>query len=51
MAHSEPNALTVNGRDPAHLRGDSIDGERYFSTEFAEKEAKSLWQRIWPLRS
>lgn len=38
---------TMSGRDPSLLRGDAIDGERYYSREFAEREWQQLWQRIW----
>ncbi len=39
--------LTMNGRDPSHLRGDSITGDRYYSREFAQREWDHLWTRIW----
>lgn len=39
--------LTMNGKDPANLRGDPIDAERYFSKEWAQKEWDHLWTRIW----
>ncbi len=39
--------LTMNGRDPSLLRGDRIDGDRYWSTAFAQKEWDRLWTRIW----
>lgn len=39
--------LTMDGRDPKLLRGDRIDGERYYSKEFAQKEWDRLWTRIW----
>ena len=39
--------LTMNGRDPSLLRGDRIDGERYWTPEFAKKEWDRLWTRIW----
>jgi phenylpropionate dioxygenase-like ring-hydroxylating dioxygenase large terminal subunit len=41
------HALTLNGRDPSLLRGDPIDGERYWSREFAQREWDGLWSRIW----
>ena len=37
----------LDGRDPAHLRGDAIDGARYYSKEFAQKEWDGMWTRIW----
>ena len=37
----------MDGRDPSNLRGDPIDGERYYSREFAQKEWDRLWTRIW----
>ncbi|MDP3673514.1 MAG: aromatic ring-hydroxylating dioxygenase subunit alpha [Novosphingobium sp.] len=37
----------LDGRDTAHLRGDAIGGERYFSREFAQAEWDGMWTRIW----
>ncbi|MFM5886201.1 MAG: aromatic ring-hydroxylating oxygenase subunit alpha [Novosphingobium sp.] len=37
----------LDGRDPANLRGDPIDGARYFSREFAQAEWDGMWTRIW----
>lgn len=37
----------LDGRDPAHLRGDPITGERYFAPEFARAEWEGMWSRIW----
>src|SRR3546814_8099745 len=37
----------LSGRDPANLRGDAITGDRYFSSEFAQREWDMLWTRIW----
>ncbi|MEM9313646.1 MAG: aromatic ring-hydroxylating dioxygenase subunit alpha [Pseudomonadota bacterium] len=37
----------MDGRDPSHLRGDPITGDRYHSREFAQREWDSLWTRIW----
>ena len=37
----------LDGRDPANLRGDAIDGARYRSREFAQKEWDGMWTRIW----
>lgn len=39
--------LTINGRDPANLRGDAMHGYRYYSKEFAQLEWDRLWTRIW----
>ncbi len=39
--------LTLDGRDPANLRGDAISGDRYWSKDFAQKEWDHLWTRIW----
>lgn len=38
---------TMSGRDPSLLRGDVIDGERYYTHAFAEREWEHLWKRIW----
>lgn len=38
---------TLDGRDPKHLRGDKITGDRYYSREFAQKEWDHMWTRIW----
>lgn len=38
---------TIDGRDPANVRGDPIDGKRYFSQEFADLEWERMWTRIW----
>ncbi len=43
----EIHPSTMNGRDPSHLRGDPISGDRYYSRDFAEKEWQHLWTRIW----
>ena len=37
----------LNGRDSSILRGDAITGDRYTSREFADKEWKYLWKKIW----
>lgn len=39
--------LTLDGRDPANLRGDPITGDRYWSKEFARAEWDHMWTRIW----
>lgn len=39
--------LTMDGRDPAALRGDPISGDRYTSREFMQQEWDHLWTRIW----
>ena len=43
----DTHPLTMNGRDPGLLRGDRIDGERYYSPEFARQEWEHMWKRIW----
>lgn len=47
MSTVTPHPLTLNGRDPSHLRGDPITGDRYYSREFAQREWNQLWTRIW----
>lgn len=37
----------LDGRDATLLRGDPIDGDSYYSPEFAKKEWGGLWTRIW----
>ena len=37
----------LSGREPAHLRGDPISGDQYFSRAFAQKEWDMMWTRIW----
>ncbi|MFM2370309.1 MAG: hypothetical protein RIS85_31, partial [Pseudomonadota bacterium] len=37
----------MDGRDPSHLRGDKITGDRYYSKDFAQKEWDQMWTRIW----
>ncbi|MBL6691420.1 MAG: aromatic ring-hydroxylating dioxygenase subunit alpha [Pseudomonadales bacterium] len=44
---TEIHPLTMKGRDPSHLRGDPITGDRYYSRDFAEKEWQHMWTRIW----
>lgn len=39
--------LTMSARDPSNLRGDAITGDRYYSSDFAQKEWDGLWTRIW----
>jgi phenylpropionate dioxygenase-like ring-hydroxylating dioxygenase large terminal subunit len=39
--------LTIDGRDPASLRGDPISGDRYTSRDFMQQEWDHLWTRIW----
>ncbi|MBM4205487.1 MAG: aromatic ring-hydroxylating dioxygenase subunit alpha [Gammaproteobacteria bacterium] len=41
--------LAMDGKDPSNLRGDPIDGERYFSREFMEQEWQKVWIKIWLL--
>ena len=47
MSLKGPIPEPMNGRDPVHLRGDPITGDRYFSPEFAQKEWDHMWTRIW----
>ena len=47
MGKVERHPLTMNGRDPSNLRGDRIDGERYYTQDFAQREWERLWTRIW----
>ena len=47
MTNQEQVPPPINGRDPANLRGDQIDGDRYFSREFARREWDMLWTKIW----
>ncbi|WP_394998363.1 SRPBCC family protein [Sphingomonas sp.] len=47
MTEASRHPLTLDGRDPANLRGDPITGDRYWSREFAQKEWDHLWTRIW----
>tara|TARA_R110000787_G_scaffold6861_45_gene23936 strand:- start:12491 stop:13828 length:1338 start_codon:yes stop_codon:yes gene_type:complete len=39
--------LTIDGGDPAPLRGDPISGDRYTSRDFMQQEWDHLWTRIW----
>jgi len=47
MGEMKRGTEPLDGRDPANLRGDPIDGERYYSREFAQREWDHLWTRIW----
>lgn len=47
MGEMNTGQLPLDGRDPANLRGDPIDGARYFSKDFAQREWDGLWTRIW----
>lgn len=47
MNNPVPHPLTLDGRDPANLRGDPITGDRYTSKEFAQREWDHMWTRIW----
>ena len=38
---------TMDGHDPANLRGDPMPGARYHSREFMQREWDGLWTRIW----
>jgi phenylpropionate dioxygenase-like ring-hydroxylating dioxygenase large terminal subunit len=42
-----PHPLTMDGRDPANLRGDPMTGDRYWSKDFAKAEWDHMWTRIW----
>ncbi len=39
--------LAMDGKDPANLRGDPIDAERYYTKHFMEQEWTHLWTKIW----
>jgi phenylpropionate dioxygenase-like ring-hydroxylating dioxygenase large terminal subunit len=47
MTEAIRHPLTMDGRDPSNLRGDTISGDRYWSKEFAQKEWDQMWTRIW----
>ncbi len=47
MGDYQPHPLTMNGRDAGHLRGDAIDGGRYYDAAFAAREWDRMWTRIW----
>ncbi|MBP8234007.1 MAG: aromatic ring-hydroxylating dioxygenase subunit alpha [Rhizorhabdus sp.] len=47
MGQPDLHPLTIDGRDPANLRGDPITGDRYTSRDFMEREWEHLWTRIW----
>jgi phenylpropionate dioxygenase-like ring-hydroxylating dioxygenase large terminal subunit len=47
MTEAICHPLTMDGRDPANLRGDPITGDRYWSKEFAQQEWDHMWTRIW----
>lgn len=47
MTQPERHPLTIDGRDPANLRGDPITGDRYTSKAFAQKEWDHMWTKIW----
>ena len=47
MTNQEQVPPPIDGRDPANLRGDPIDGDRYYSREFAKREWDMLWTKIW----
>ena len=51
-------AIPVDPRPPLHplardlsttewLRGDPIDGERYYSPEFMQREWDHMWTKVW----
>jgi phenylpropionate dioxygenase-like ring-hydroxylating dioxygenase large terminal subunit len=47
MTEAVRHPQTMDGRDPANLRGDPINGDRYYSKDFAQKEWDGMWTRIW----
>lgn len=47
MGEMKAGRQPMDGRDPANLRGDPIDGARYHSRAFAQREWDRLWTRIW----
>ncbi|WP_165324226.1 aromatic ring-hydroxylating oxygenase subunit alpha [Rhizorhabdus phycosphaerae] len=47
MGQPDLHPLTIDGRDPANLRGDPITGDRYTSRDFMEREWEHMWTRIW----
>lgn len=38
MTQPPRHPLTLDGRDPANLRGDPITGDRYTSRDFMQRE-------------
>lgn len=47
MTQLPRHPLTMDGRDPANLRGDPITGDRYTSRDFMQREWDHMWTRIW----
>lgn len=47
MTQPPLHPLTLDGRDPANLRGDPITGDRYTSRDFMQREWDHMWTRIW----
>lgn len=47
MTQPPIHPLTIDGRDPANLRGDPITGDRYTSRDFMQREWDHMWTRIW----
>lgn len=41
------NPKVLDGGTSAHLRGDPMSGERYWSPAFMEAEWEKMWTRIW----
>lgn len=41
------NMNYLDGGTAAQLRGDPITGDRYYSTEFMQREWDHMWTRIW----
>ena len=47
--HLQPplNPLAVEANSDETLRGDPIDGERYYSNEFMQREWDHMWTKVW----
>ena len=39
--------LALDGSSDKDLRGDPIDGERYYSQDFMQREWDHMWTRVW----
>ena len=37
----------MDGHDPAYLRGSPMNGERYYAKEFADREWRHMWKKVW----
>jgi phenylpropionate dioxygenase-like ring-hydroxylating dioxygenase large terminal subunit len=40
-------STAMNGADATHVRGDRMNGERYWSREFARAEWEHMWKKVW----